>query len=187
MRARSPRSTSTSPLKNADENTTTGFPAPSITTWSFAAYERILRPAARTGQKQGKGSGGFLAPIDDKKIASGNKAYKMLTRKLVAGFFNWLTARAASAVQYQPGSTIGIDPAAAARISPSNRPAGEYPSRPIFASPPVTRRPPPRPTNPAYPPGVSPPAPPLSRSRSPHRAAVTSPTECRLCPAGSCR
>ena len=38
-------------------------------TAAFAAYERILRPAVKIGQKQGKGSGGFLAPVDDKKIA----------------------------------------------------------------------------------------------------------------------
>ena len=68
---------------------------------AFAAYEKILRPAAKVGQRQGKGSGGFLAPLDDKKIASRNKAYKMLTKKLVAGFFNWLTARAANAVEYR--------------------------------------------------------------------------------------
>ncbi|MBS2532438.1 FAD-dependent monooxygenase [Catenulispora sp. NF23] len=68
---------------------------------AFAAYERILRPGAKIGQNQGKGSGNFLAPVDDKKIRSRNKAYKMLTRKLVAGFFNWLTGRAANAVEYK--------------------------------------------------------------------------------------
>ena len=79
-------------------------------TAAFAAYERILRPAAKIGQKQGKGSGGFLAPIDDKKIASRNKAYKMLTKKMVAGFFNWLTGRAANAVEVQgvPGGGRGF-------------------------------------------------------------------------------
>lgn len=68
---------------------------------AFAAYEKLLRPAARIGQKQGKGAGGFLAPLDAKKIAKRDKIYKMLTRKLAGGFFNWLTARAANAVEYK--------------------------------------------------------------------------------------
>ena len=79
-------------------------------TAAFAAYERILRPAVKIGQKQGKGSGGFLAPVDDKKIAGRNKAYKMLTRKMVAGFFNWLTARAANAVEYKEYPTTVAAP-----------------------------------------------------------------------------
>ncbi|ACU69860.1 monooxygenase FAD-binding [Catenulispora acidiphila DSM 44928] len=84
---------------------------------AFAAYERTLRPAAKIGQKQGKGSGAFLAPINDKKIATRNKAYKMLTRKLVAGFFNWLTARAANAVEYKEYPTT----AATAPALPTTR------------------------------------------------------------------
>jgi 2-polyprenyl-6-methoxyphenol hydroxylase-like FAD-dependent oxidoreductase len=81
-------------------------------TAAFAAYERILRPAVKIGQKQGKGSGGFLAPVDDKKIAGRNKAYKMLTRKMVASFFNWLTARAANAVEYKEYPTAAAAPSA---------------------------------------------------------------------------
>lgn len=79
-------------------------------TAAFAAYERILRPAAKIGQKQGRGAGGFLAPVTDKKIASRNKAYKMLTRKMVAGFFNWLTARAANAVEFKEYPTVAAEP-----------------------------------------------------------------------------
>lgn len=78
---------------------------------AFAAYERILRPAVKIGQKQGKGSGGFLAPVDDKKIAGRDKAYKMMTKKMVAGFFNWLTARAANAVEYKEYPTAVAAPA----------------------------------------------------------------------------
>ncbi|MEY9927888.1 2-polyprenyl-6-methoxyphenol hydroxylase-like FAD-dependent oxidoreductase [Catenulispora sp. GP43] len=77
-------------------------------TAAFAAYERILRPAAKTGQRQGKGAGGFLAPLDAKKIAKRDKIYKMLSGKLAGGFFNWLTARAANAVEYKEYPTLVV-------------------------------------------------------------------------------
>jgi 2-polyprenyl-6-methoxyphenol hydroxylase-like FAD-dependent oxidoreductase len=83
---------------------------------AFAAYERILRPGAKIGQKQGRGAGGFLAPVDDKKIQNRNKAYKMLTRRLVAGLFNWLTARAANAVEFKEyAGAVGAEAGSAAQ------------------------------------------------------------------------
>ncbi|GAA2035879.1 FAD-dependent monooxygenase [Catenulispora yoronensis] len=78
---------------------------------AFAEYEKALRPAVKIGQKQGKGAGGFLAPIDDKKIKSRNKAYKMLSRRYAAGIFNWLTARAANAVEYREYPIAGAETA----------------------------------------------------------------------------
>jgi 2-polyprenyl-6-methoxyphenol hydroxylase-like FAD-dependent oxidoreductase len=82
-------------------------------TAAFAAYEKLLRRAARIGQNQGKGAGGFLAPLDAKKIAKRDKIYKMLTHRLAGGFFNWLTARAANAVEYKEYPTAVAAPASA--------------------------------------------------------------------------
>ncbi|GAA1962898.1 FAD-dependent monooxygenase [Catenulispora subtropica] len=74
---------------------------------AFAAYEKALRPAAKIGQKQGKGAGPFLAPVDEKKIKGRNRAYKMLTHRFVAGVFNRMTARAANAVEFREYRSAG--------------------------------------------------------------------------------
>jgi hypothetical protein len=68
---------------------------------AFAKYEGRLRKAATVGQKNGKGSGNFLAPRTASKIRSRNRAYKMITTRLFGGIFNWMTDRAANAVEYR--------------------------------------------------------------------------------------
>src|ERR1700746_1832045 len=51
---------------------------------AFAAYERCLRPAAAACAKQARNSGPFLAPATQKKLKRRNRAYRMLSTKLVS-------------------------------------------------------------------------------------------------------
>jgi len=68
---------------------------------AFAKYEARLRKAATVGQKNGKGSGNFLAPRTAAKIRNRNRGYKMITTGLFGRFFVWMTDRAANAVDYR--------------------------------------------------------------------------------------
>ncbi|WP_326958137.1 FAD-dependent monooxygenase [Amycolatopsis sp. NBC_01286] len=68
---------------------------------AFAKYEERLRKPAAVGQKNGKGSGNFLAPRTAKKIRNRNRAYKMLSTRLFGGIFLRMTDRAANALEYR--------------------------------------------------------------------------------------
>ncbi|QKV78480.1 FAD-dependent monooxygenase [Amycolatopsis sp. Hca4] len=68
---------------------------------AFAKYEQRLRKPATVGQKNGKGSGNFLAPRTAAKIRSRNRAYRMLSTRLFGGIFTWMTDRAANALEYR--------------------------------------------------------------------------------------
>ena len=68
---------------------------------AFAKYEERLRKPATIGQKNGKGSGNFLAPRTEAKIRSRNRAYRMITTKLFGGILLWMTDRAANALEYR--------------------------------------------------------------------------------------
>ena len=68
---------------------------------AFAKYEERLRKPATVGQKNGKGSGNFLAPRTAAKIRNRNRAYRMITTKLFGGLFVWMTDRAANSVEYR--------------------------------------------------------------------------------------
>ncbi|MBE8525435.1 FAD-dependent monooxygenase [Amycolatopsis sp. H6(2020)] len=68
---------------------------------AFAKYEQRLRKPATVGQKNGKGSGNFLAPRTAAKIRSRNRAYRMLGTRLFGGIFLWMTDRAANALEYR--------------------------------------------------------------------------------------
>ncbi|WP_410613182.1 FAD-dependent monooxygenase [Amycolatopsis sp. lyj-109] len=68
---------------------------------AFAKYEQRLRKPATVGQKNGKGSGNFLAPRTAAKIRSRNRAYRMLSTRLFGGVFAWMTDRAANALEYR--------------------------------------------------------------------------------------
>jgi len=68
---------------------------------AFAKYEQRLRKPATVGQKNGKGSGNFLAPRTAKKIRNRNRAYKMLSTRLFGGIFLRMTDRAANALEYR--------------------------------------------------------------------------------------
>ncbi|MEV5716429.1 FAD-dependent monooxygenase [Amycolatopsis mediterranei] len=68
---------------------------------AFAKYEQRLRKPATVGQKNGKGSGNFLAPRTAAKIRSRNRAYRMLSTRLLGGLFLKMTDRAANALEYR--------------------------------------------------------------------------------------
>jgi len=68
---------------------------------AFAKYEQRLRKAATVGQKNGKGSGNFLAPRTAAKIRSRNRAYRMLSTRLFGSIFLKMTDRAANALEYR--------------------------------------------------------------------------------------
>ncbi|MFD9128441.1 FAD-dependent monooxygenase [Kitasatospora sp. NPDC059571] len=65
---------------------------------AFARYEEQVRPGARTGQKQAKGAGPFLAPPTAARIRRRNRVYRMLSSRLGAGLFRRMAAGAANAV-----------------------------------------------------------------------------------------
>ncbi|MFF1377971.1 FAD-dependent monooxygenase [Streptomyces sp. NPDC058308] len=62
----------------------------------FAAYEAEIGAYARGCQKSSGNAGPFLAPPTEKKIRSRDRAYRVLSSRLVAGLFKRLTERAAS-------------------------------------------------------------------------------------------
>jgi 2-polyprenyl-6-methoxyphenol hydroxylase-like FAD-dependent oxidoreductase len=68
---------------------------------AFAKYEERLRKPATVGQKNGKGSGNFLAPRTTAKIRSRNRAYRMLSTRVFGKVFTWMTDRAANALEYR--------------------------------------------------------------------------------------
>ena len=92
---------------------------------AFAKYEQRLRKPAAVGQKNGKGSGNFLAPRTAAKIRSRNRAYKMISTRLFGSIFTWMTDRAANALEYRAypalGSPRGTRPAAGEELRGSRR------------------------------------------------------------------
>ncbi|WP_410587834.1 FAD-dependent monooxygenase [Amycolatopsis sp. lyj-23] len=76
---------------------------------AFAKYEERLRKPATIGQKNGKGSGNFLAPRTAAKIRSRNRGYRMLSTRLFGSIFTWMTDRAANALEYR--EYPGLEPA----------------------------------------------------------------------------
>jgi 2-polyprenyl-6-methoxyphenol hydroxylase-like FAD-dependent oxidoreductase len=90
---------------------------------AFARYEAAVRKAATVGYRQGKGSGGFLAPPTQKAIRRRDRAYRMLSSRLLLPVFNRITAGAANAL------TLDAYPAELARSSSaSSRAARRAPS-----------------------------------------------------------
>jgi 2-polyprenyl-6-methoxyphenol hydroxylase-like FAD-dependent oxidoreductase len=67
-------------------------------TAAFARYEAALRKGATSGQKQARNAGPFLAPPTARKIRSRNRAYRMLSSRLLLPLFVRLTEGAANAV-----------------------------------------------------------------------------------------
>ncbi|SEK31988.1 FAD-dependent monooxygenase [Streptacidiphilus jiangxiensis] len=65
---------------------------------AFARYEERMRPYVAKCQKQGAGAGRFLAPVTGKQLKQRNRAYRMLCRRTMRGFFEWLTTRTAEAI-----------------------------------------------------------------------------------------
>jgi 2-polyprenyl-6-methoxyphenol hydroxylase-like FAD-dependent oxidoreductase len=78
-------------------------------TTAFARYEAALRKGATSGQKQARNAGPFLAPPTAAKIRSRNRAYRMLSSRLLLPLFVRLTEGAANAVSldgYPADSTL---------------------------------------------------------------------------------
>jgi 2-polyprenyl-6-methoxyphenol hydroxylase-like FAD-dependent oxidoreductase len=67
-------------------------------TTAFARYEATLRKGATSGQKQARNAGPFLAPPTARKIRSRNRAYRILSSRLLLPLFVRLTEGAANAV-----------------------------------------------------------------------------------------
>jgi 2-polyprenyl-6-methoxyphenol hydroxylase-like FAD-dependent oxidoreductase len=68
-------------------------------TTAFTRYEAALRKGATSGQKQARNAGPFLAPPTAKKIRSRNRAYRMLSSRLLLPLFVRLSEGAANAVR----------------------------------------------------------------------------------------
>ncbi|WIX82484.1 FAD-dependent monooxygenase [Amycolatopsis carbonis] len=68
---------------------------------AFENYEQRLRKPAHIGHKNGAGSGGFLVPENEKKLRSRNRMYRMLTGPVFGKVFEYMSTRAANAMQYQ--------------------------------------------------------------------------------------
>ncbi|MBT2398025.1 FAD-dependent monooxygenase [Streptomyces sp. ISL-100] len=66
---------------------------------AFAAYEAEVRDFAKGCQKIAGNAGPFLAPPSEKKIRQRDRAYRMLSSRLLAGFFKKLTERAATNIR----------------------------------------------------------------------------------------
>ncbi|MFF3640704.1 FAD-dependent monooxygenase [Streptomyces sp. NPDC002564] len=63
---------------------------------AFAAYEAEIHAYAKGCQKSSGNAGPFLAPPTEKKIRSRDRAYRVLSSRLLAGLFKKLTEKAAS-------------------------------------------------------------------------------------------
>jgi 2-polyprenyl-6-methoxyphenol hydroxylase-like FAD-dependent oxidoreductase len=64
----------------------------------FANYQREISAYARGCQKLADGAGPFLAPRTPGEIRRRNVIYRLLSSRLLAGFFNGLTTKAACAI-----------------------------------------------------------------------------------------
>lgn len=67
--------------------------------FAFAEYQRVLAQPAKAGRKQAKNTGPFLAPSSQFKIWHRNLIYRVLSSRLLAGFFEKLTTKTANAIQ----------------------------------------------------------------------------------------
>jgi 2-polyprenyl-6-methoxyphenol hydroxylase-like FAD-dependent oxidoreductase len=65
---------------------------------AFARYEARIRDYATGCQKLAEGAGPFLAPATASQLWRRNLMYRMLSARSLAGFFNKMTTRAASAI-----------------------------------------------------------------------------------------
>ncbi len=66
---------------------------------AFAAYEAEIGHFAKGCQKTAANAGAFLAPPTEKKIRSRNRAYRMLSSRLLTGVFKRLTEKAATDIK----------------------------------------------------------------------------------------
>ncbi|MEV5611734.1 FAD-dependent monooxygenase [Streptomyces sp. NPDC052225] len=112
---------------------------------AFAAFEAAITKYAKGCQKTSGNAGPFLAPATEKKMRSRDRAYRMLSSRLLAGFFKRLTEKTASNLTLKdyalspepipaPAPAAEAAPAAQAEAAPSAQAeavpaADEAPSR----------------------------------------------------------
>jgi 2-polyprenyl-6-methoxyphenol hydroxylase-like FAD-dependent oxidoreductase len=66
---------------------------------AFAAYESRIRGFAKGCQKISGNAGPFFAPPTERRIRSRDRMYRLLSSRLLAGFFKKLTERAATDIE----------------------------------------------------------------------------------------
>ncbi|WP_433264399.1 FAD-dependent monooxygenase [Actinosynnema sp. CS-041913] len=73
---------------------------------AFANYEHELRRYVEGGQKLARDAGRFLAPPTEARIRQRNRMYRVLNTRLLSGFFNRMTTKAANAVKLKDYARI---------------------------------------------------------------------------------
>ncbi|MER6976097.1 FAD-dependent monooxygenase [Streptomyces carpinensis] len=66
---------------------------------AFAAYESAIRGFAKGCQKISGNAGPFFAPPTERRIRSRDRMYRLLSSRMLAGFFKRLTEKAATAIE----------------------------------------------------------------------------------------
>ncbi|RFC72086.1 FAD-dependent monooxygenase [Streptomyces sp. AcE210] len=82
---------------------------------AFAAYEAQIGDFAKGCQKISGNAGPFFAPPTERKIRSRDRMYRLLSSRLMAGFFKRLTEKAATALDLKDYPALLGSPAAAVR------------------------------------------------------------------------
>ncbi|MFE4672539.1 FAD-dependent monooxygenase [Streptomyces sp. NPDC056721] len=82
---------------------------------AFAAYEAQIGDFAKGCQKISGNAGPFFAPPTERKIRSRDRMYRLLSSRLMAGFFKRLTEKAATALDLKDYPALLDVPAAAVR------------------------------------------------------------------------
>jgi hypothetical protein len=66
---------------------------------AFAEYETRIRDFAKGCQKISGNAGPFFAPPTERRIRSRDRMYRLLSHRLMAGFFKRLTEKAATGIE----------------------------------------------------------------------------------------
>ncbi|MFF2249697.1 MULTISPECIES: FAD-dependent monooxygenase [unclassified Streptomyces] len=82
---------------------------------AFAAYEAQIGDFAKGCQKISGNAGPFFAPPTERRIRSRDRMYRLLSSRLMAGFFKRLTEKAATALDLKDYPALLGSPAAAVR------------------------------------------------------------------------
>ncbi|MFI7010541.1 FAD-dependent monooxygenase [Streptomyces sp. NPDC050145] len=91
---------------------------------AFAAFEAEITQYAKGCQKTSGNAGPFLAPPTEKKIRSRDRAYRMLSSRLLAGVFKRITEKAASNLALKD-YVLSAEPASLHAPGPAPMPAPE--------------------------------------------------------------
>ncbi|MFG2502684.1 FAD-dependent monooxygenase [Streptomyces sp. NPDC048441] len=89
---------------------------------AFAAYEAEIRDYAKGCQKQAGNAGPFFAPPTERKLRSRDRMYRMLSSRVLAGFFKKVTERTASSLELKDYENAGYRDADGAYASLNRHP-----------------------------------------------------------------